>query len=100
MTQDQLASKAGFSTADIGLCERGELPLGAGGLFDIAAALDVPVTFFFEGIQGQATGDAEKRATILLEQEAMDLVRAYYALPAGQRKGLLDLAHTLRNAAR
>lgn len=100
MTQDQLASKTEFSTADIGRFESGETPLGASGLVDIASALEVPVSFLFEGIAGETADDAEKRATVLLEREALELVRAYYALPPGQRKGLLDLAHTLRNAAR
>jgi len=100
MTQDLLASKTDLSATDIGRIERGEISLGAGGMFDVAVALNIPVAFLFEGIQGQAAGGEEQRAEILLERDAMELVRAYYALPDSHRKGLLDLAQTLRNAAR
>lgn len=99
LTQEQLGGRCGLSASEIDNLESGNLPLGAGKLFDIATALSVPVQFFFEGLSGPDTGSTEKRATVLLERDAMDLVRTYYALRAEHRKGLLDLAHTLRNSA-
>jgi transcriptional regulator with XRE-family HTH domain len=98
LTQEQLGQKCGLSAGEIENMENGNLPLGVGGLFDIAAALSVPVRFFFEGLPGPDKGSAEKRATVLLERDAMDLVRTYYSLRAEHRKGLLDLAHTLKNS--
>lgn len=98
LTQEQLGRKCGLSATEIEELESGNLPLGAGKLFDIATVLSVPVRFFFEGLPGPGSGSAEKRATVLLERDAMDLVKTYYALRAEHRKGLLDLAHTLRNS--
>jgi transcriptional regulator with XRE-family HTH domain len=98
LTQEQFGQKCGLSPGEIEALESGDLPLGAGRLFDIATVLSVPVRFFFEGLSGPDTGSVEKRATVLLERDAMDLVRTYYALRAEHRKGLLDLAHTLKNS--
>ena len=98
MTQEQLGRKIGFSLKEIQQYESGEKSIFISNLWEIALALDVPVAHFFEGLEGQAAGASEMRAAILLEQEAMELVRAYYGLPPKHRKGLLDLAHTLRNA--
>lgn len=98
LTQEQLGQKCGLSADEVDNVESGNLPLGAGRMFDIATALSVPVQFFFEGLPAPDTGSAEKRATVLLERDAMDLVRTYYALRAEHRKGLLDLAHTLKDS--
>jgi transcriptional regulator with XRE-family HTH domain len=100
MSQRQLGGRIGISLGEMQRFETGEKAVGVSTLWEIATALNVPITHFFEGIEGPAGGDSELRAAILLEREAMELVRAFYGLPAGQRKGLLDLAHTLRNAAK
>jgi len=98
LAQSDLGQKCGLSAEEVEAVESGALALGAGRLFDIATVLGVPVRFFFEGLPGPDAGSAEKRATVLLERDAMDLVRTYYALRAEHRKGLLDLAHTLKNS--
>jgi transcriptional regulator with XRE-family HTH domain len=100
MSQAQLSAQIGFSLDQMQRFETGETSIGASTLWKIATVLEVPISFFFEGIEGPAAADKEMRAAILLEREAMELVRAYYALPAGQRKGLMDLAHALRNATK
>jgi len=100
LSQEQLGGRIGISLGEMQRFETGERPVGVSTLWEIATVLNVPITHFFEGIEGPAAGDSELRAAILLEHEAMELVRAYYALPAGQRKGLMDLAHTLRSAAK
>jgi len=100
MSQDELAGRLGLSPDEVQRAEAGEDPLPAARLAAIAQALRVPVAFLFEGLAGQAEDDTEKRAQILVEREAMELVRAYYALSPDHRKGLVDLARTLRNAGR
>jgi hypothetical protein len=68
-------------------------------MWDIAASLEVPVSFFFEGLDGQAPDTGEARGDILTDKEALDLVRAYYSIPEAQRRRLFDLARVLSTAA-
>ncbi|NIP69834.1 MAG: transcriptional regulator, partial [Planctomycetales bacterium] len=41
----------------------------------------------------------DARGDVLTDKEALDLVRAYYAMPEGQRRRLFDLARVLSEAA-
>jgi transcriptional regulator with XRE-family HTH domain len=98
MTQQQLGNKVGIKFQQIQKYETGTNRVSASRLWDIAAALDVPVSFFFEGLNGEhllvaAHGD------ILTDKEALELVRAYYTIPETQRRRLFDLARVLSEAA-
>jgi hypothetical protein len=68
-------------------------------MWDIATVLDVPVSFFFEGLEGQAADTGEARGDVLTDREANELVRAYYTIPETQRRRLFDLARVLSDAA-
>lgn len=99
MTQQQLGNKVGIKFQQIQKYETGTNRISASRLWDIADALDVPVSFFFEGLEGgnQAAGTA--RGDMMTDKEALDLVRAYYAIPETQRRRLFDLARVLSDAA-
>lgn len=99
MTQQQLGDRVGIKFQQIQKYETGTNRISASRMWDIAQAMDVPVSFFFEGLEGQATDSAEARGDILTDKEALDLVRAYYAMPENQRKRLYDLARVLSDAA-
>jgi transcriptional regulator with XRE-family HTH domain len=99
MAQDELAKRVGFTVLDLQKYEAGENPIPVSSLSDIALAMDVHINSFFEGLEGPVASDREKRAVILLEQEAMQFVRAYYGLPPDERKEVLDLVRTLWDAA-
>jgi hypothetical protein len=73
--------------------------ISASRLWDIATALDVPVSFFFEGIDGQVADAGEAKASVLSDKEAINLVRVYRAIPKQQRRKLLDLARILSDVA-
>ncbi len=68
-------------------------------MWGIAAAIGVPVSFFFEGLDGQAPDMGKVRGDPLTDKEALDLVRTYYAIPESQRRQLFDLACALSEAA-
>jgi hypothetical protein len=79
--------------------------ISASRLWDIAQALDVSISFFFEGFDGEA-GDAaaattpgSERGDLLADKEALELVRSYYAIPEAQRRRLFDLARVLSDVA-
>ena len=102
MTQQQLAEQVGIKFQQIQKYETGANRVSASRLWDIAEALDVPVAFFFEGIEDQADASVEGNAMpadIMGDKEALDLVRSYYAIPENQRRRLFDLARVLSDVA-
>ena len=103
MTQQQLAERVGIKFQQIQKYETGANRVSASRLWDIAEALDVPVSFFFEGIENENVaeeGAAESvPADIMGDKEALDLVRSYYAIPENQRRRLFELARVLSDVA-
>ncbi len=99
MTQQQLGDKVGIKFQQIQKYETGANRISASRMWDIAATMEVPVSFFFEGIDGQAPDTGEARGDILTDKEALELVRAYYSIPENQRRRLFDLARVLSEAA-
>ena len=101
MTQQQLAERVGIKFQQIQKYETGANRVSASRLWDIADALDVPVTFFFEGLDGDKDEVASSAipADILADKEALDLVRSYYAIPENQRRRLFELARVLSDVA-
>jgi transcriptional regulator with XRE-family HTH domain len=99
MTQQQLADKVGIKFQQIQKYETGMNRVSASRLWDIADAVDVPISFFFEGLAGEALDRSEVSGDILADQEALALVRSYYAIPEAQRRRLFELAKVLSDAA-
>lgn len=98
MTQQQLAEKVGIKFQQIQKYETGMNRVSASRLWDIAQAVDVPVSFFFEGLDEGQNRDAVE-GDILADKEALQLVRAYYAMPEAQRRQIFELARVLSDAA-
>jgi len=99
MTQQQLGDSVGIKFQQIQKYETGTNRISASRMWDIAATMEVPISFFFEGLDGQAPDTGEARGDILTDKEALDLVRTYYAIPENQRRRLFDLARVLSEAA-
>lgn len=100
MTQQQLAENVGIKFQQIQKYETGMNRVSASRLWDIAASLTVPVSFFFEGLSEEenvadATLPADVPLDILKDKEALELVRSYYAIPETQRRRLFELARVL-----
>lgn len=106
MTQQQLGDIVGIKFQQIQKYETGMNRISASRLWDIAQALDVSISFFFEGFDGEE-GAAEapaaaheiQRGDLLADKEALELVRSYYAIPEAQRRRLFDLARVLSDVA-
>ncbi|WP_170347955.1 MULTISPECIES: helix-turn-helix domain-containing protein [Ruegeria] len=102
MTQQQLAQQVGIKFQQIQKYETGANRISASRLWDIAEALDVPVSFFFEGLEESEKETAGKKsvpADLMGDKEALDLVRSYYAIPENQRRRLFELARVLSDVA-
>lgn len=98
MTQQQLAGAVGIKFQQIQKYESGANRVSASRLWDLSQALSVPVSFFFEGLEGHGqstdTGDTLS-PDLLADKETLELVRAYYALEEGPRRRLLELTKAL-----
>ncbi|ETX14742.1 Cro/Cl family transcriptional regulator [Roseivivax halodurans JCM 10272] len=99
MTQQQLAEKVGIKFQQIQKYETGANRVSASRLWDIADALDVAVSFFFEGLETEARPKEAVPSDILGDKEALDLVRSYYSIPEHQRRRLFELARVLSDVA-
>jgi transcriptional regulator with XRE-family HTH domain len=104
MTQQQLGDIVGIKFQQIQKYETGMNRISASRLWDIAQALDVSISFFFEGFEGEATdrsipAEMPERGDLLADKEALELVRSYYSIPEAQRRRLFDLARVLSDVA-
>jgi len=109
MTQQRLAELVGIKFQQIQKYETGANRVSASRLWDIADALEVDVSHFFEGVPKEETdvpkSDVKKAGLgnipvdVMGDKEAMDLIRSYYAIPEDQRRRLFELARVLRDVA-
>jgi transcriptional regulator with XRE-family HTH domain len=103
MTQQRLAELVGIKFQQIQKYETGANRVSASRLWDIAEALDIDVSHFFEGMETSKTSGASVSKNIPVDligdKEAMDLVRSYYAIPENQRRRLFELARVLSDVA-
>jgi transcriptional regulator with XRE-family HTH domain len=82
-TQAELGDGVGLTFQQINKYEAGRNRIGAGRLWQFTQLLNVPVSYFFEGLEGK-----DKRRPIpkfdardaLLQREKVNLVRNYYAI--------------------
>ncbi|TGY90340.1 helix-turn-helix domain-containing protein [Marinicauda algicola] len=99
LTQSQLADAVGIRFQQVQKYECGANRVSASRLFELAEALDVPVQYFYEGIEGRGGAAVSEEESlepdILSKKETVDLVRAYYRLNERPRRRLLELARSL-----
>jgi transcriptional regulator with XRE-family HTH domain len=109
LTQEKLAKMVGLTFQQVQKYEHGQNRISASRLFEIAGALNVPVTYFFDdapnphpttpgmGETGQEPLDAAPEKDInLSSRETADLVRAYYRVEdAKKRKQILNLIRAM-----
>ena len=93
MSQEKLGDALGLTFQQVQKYERGANRVGASRLYDLARALDVPVSYFFEefGDQSALGGVGEAAAdpyqpNPMMKRETLELVRAYLRLADPQIK--------------
>jgi len=92
MTQSDLATAIGVSFQQVQKYERGSNRVSASRLWLIAEALNVPMTYFFDGATTETGAPREKRPITPWVQELMTLEKD---LPASARKLVLNMARQL-----
>jgi transcriptional regulator with XRE-family HTH domain len=98
ITQQTLAEKLGVTFQQVQKYEKGTNRIGAGRLQEVAKALDVPITYFFQSLPG-APGESEDQgssAKIMRVSGASELLRAYAQIESPiVRRAVLDLVRKL-----
>ena len=92
MSQEKLGEAIGLTFQQVQKYERGMNRVSASKLWKLSTVLDVPVSYFFDGLDGDAAPSADLDAPPaqlgdddLSRRETINLVRAYYRLPSGLR---------------
>jgi transcriptional regulator with XRE-family HTH domain len=99
LTQQQLAVAVGVRFQQIQKYECGANRISAARLWQLSEALEVPVSYFFDGLaeaqDSTANDPSEGGGEMFARKETLDLIRAYYQLGERPRRRLLDLARSL-----
>jgi transcriptional regulator with XRE-family HTH domain len=81
MTQSELGGKLGLSFQALQKYETGENRISASRLFQLARLLDVPMGYFFEGLdQSGRVEEEEAGGSDLARKEASMVLGAYYSI--------------------
>jgi transcriptional regulator with XRE-family HTH domain len=93
ITQTQLAQQLGIAFQQVQKYEQGKNRVGGSRLADIAKALEVPVSYFFE----QSAEDMEAaQGSLLHARGAVSLLKAYAAIKdQRQRAALVNLGRAM-----
>lgn len=97
MSQEKLATALDLTFQQVQKYEKGANRVGAGRLYQLSQALEVPVSYFFEGLAGPSgEKDVLVEADLLTRRETVDVIRSYYSISdSGVRQQLRDLLRTL-----
>src|ERR1700756_4204493 len=91
LTQQQLAGACGVRFQQIQKYECAANRMSASRLWQLAQVLEVPVSYFYDGIsearEAQSGGEGGE---VFAQKETRDLVQAYYQLGERPRRRLLD----------
>lgn len=97
LTQQQLAMQVGIRFQQIQKYECGANRISAARLWQLAEALETPVSYFYDGLEEaiERKEAASDRGEMFSRKETLDLIQAYYQLGERPRRRLLDLAKSL-----
>ena len=108
LTQEQLADLLSLTFQQVQKYEKGTNRIGASRLFEISKILDVPVSFFYEGLSaaaeladGMADGQqASFDTSLITSADGMALNRAFFRIKdATMRKRIIDLVKAAAGSA-
>jgi len=96
LTQQQLAGACGVRFQQIQKYECAANRMSAARLWQLAEVLEVPVSYFYEGLgQGSAADKDPEPPEPRTGKETTDLIQAFYSLSERPRQRLLELAKSL-----
>lgn len=106
MSQERLAEALDLTFQQVQKYERGTNRIGAGRLWELAVALDVPMTYFFDELPTRPGAPTEPMPAAagpdpMHRRETLVLVRAYYGIKnQGVRSHLIEMFDKVAEAER
>lgn len=97
MSQEKLGEAIGLTFQQIQKYERGANRISASLLVVLADKLDVPVSYFYDGIEA-ASRPAVDGADPMTRRETLELVRAYDTLPDTLRSTIRTLVRSMADS--
>lgn len=91
VTQKELADRIGIRFQQVQKYETGSNRISASKLWEISLVLNVPVAYFFEDIDQ----DASELEGFWSDYSATILVASYFKIPEAKRKAIFELAKAL-----
>jgi transcriptional regulator with XRE-family HTH domain len=100
MSQERLGDLLGLTFQQVQKYEKGVNRIGAGRLFEVSRILNVPVDFFYEGVNAMPAGASEAESAPVMEfvssGEGLQLSLAFMKIRDTKvRKRVLDLVKSL-----
>ena len=96
MNQAELGATLGLSFQQVQKYEHGVNRVSAPTLYRLSNTLDVPVSFFFDGLpSGLGPVSFPGEDTLLIHRDGLDLLRRYQSLPMTIRKRVAALLSAL-----
>lgn len=104
LSQAQLARTIGVTYQQVQKYELGANRISVSKLYRIAAALGVPISFFFDGLDdptttGQCQPEMARRETFLAMSSGGALVDAFMAIRPTVRRRIVSLMQEMANAS-
>ena len=78
MTQTTVANSLGLTFQQLQKYEKGHNRISASKLYELAQIFDVPVSYFYEGMEEGSSAPSPDEA--LTKRETLELVKAYYSI--------------------
>jgi transcriptional regulator with XRE-family HTH domain len=104
VSQEKVAHALGLTFQQVQKYERGTNRISASKLFEIANFLEVPVAYFYEGLEGVTDAKGAETAAerhvhdFLMSAEGLELASLLPRLKGKQRRRILELVRTLAEA--
>ncbi len=91
LNQSDVARMLGLTFQQIQKYEKGSNRMSASVLWTLSDKMNLPISYFFEGLEGRADGSAEHIFSTMGRQ-GVQMAEAYAAIPKRQQMLLLELA--------
>lgn len=102
MSQTNLADRLGITFQQVQKYERGTNRISTSKLYEIAIALETPITYFFEDLAlsdkmaGESMANLERQQSYRSSKEGYDVIDAMSKLPRSTRSKILSLLLVLQ----